>query len=373
MPWIGWVGVALLCTETATAEDATARDAQPRPFAVTTPQPTNSATPASAKASRSSSEHWVEATRNRLVLHFTIEPASECGKLDDFPNRLRSRLTNVQFDEQGITHELQARVVPSDTKHGYRAQLTLTFPDGHRTVRSVETADCNEAIEALALIAAVAIDPSNADLSPTPRPPDLPPQASPLRRALAPRIIHGVVTPVPPTEPSRALAVGVAAAAFHGISPRWLLGFDTNLRLAFQRGAWWSPSLRLGFGYSAERGVVAQGGIADFTLLSTEFDGCLAPIAGRLVEVRWCGLLQAGRLSATGRSTEAPRTRHRPLVAIGAAGEVVVFPRARWGIPLRVQAAIPTNRDVFAFDPYAFHRVSGVLFGATAGFEARFQ
>jgi hypothetical protein len=316
-----------------------------------------------------------------LAVQLRVELADGCGTSARFLERLTSRLGSFRFVEQGATHIVRARVV-ANPNGSYRATVTLQFPDRHVSGRVVVASDCSDAIEALALITAVALDPTGADGSPSPHPRRKGADASPPRVAAKPSpaadgpitLSRATAEPTPSTE-NRRVVLGVAfePVVYRGISPNWLTGFDLSLRLMQRRAGAFAPSMRLSLGYAAERGIAVHGGVADFALASAQLDLCPGQALWPAAELRGCGLVHSGFIRANGRATEAPETHVRPILGLGAALELVLLPHVRWGIPVRFQLFFPTTRDTFAFDPEAFHRVSGVLFGASAGLEARFR
>ncbi|HEY5961871.1 MAG TPA: hypothetical protein VIV60_35170 [Polyangiaceae bacterium] len=370
----------------AAAQAVEPRDAQVSVPGVSAPPQTNAAS--NGTTGKALVEPSSEAARDQLIVKLDVKLPPNCGTSVQFLERLSSRLRDVRFAELGATQALRAEVRRIG-QIGYRGTMTLTFPDGHAASRAVDASDCGDATEALALIAAVAIDPSNADTSPIPRAARDDAVAKRPSTAEAPRAkdatpptSHPSSSPVPQTtispssdpKPKPMLGVGAAGATYVGVSPGWLAGADFSVRLSQHRRNGFAPAIRLGFGYSAEQGVVAPGGVADFRLLSGQLDLCGWQASGySVIELRACGLMHAAILTAQGHATDSPQVRHRPLLGFGAALELVLLPHARWGLPVRFQGFVPTTRDVFAFDPNAFHRVSGLLFGATAGAEVRFQ
>jgi hypothetical protein len=320
-------------------------------------------------------------SRSTLATRLELDLPVGCGTLGLFVERLRARSDRIRFADQGANRIVQARIT-SDASGTFRATMTLSYPDGHSSSRIIEASSCNEAIEALALVTAVTLDPLSVSPGinqPTPRPTKSDrPEPS---KWVEPNAARTLPTPErhrpqkpPPAGPGETiLGVGVSFAAYRGPSPGWLKGFEPNIRVMRSSQMIFSPSIRLGFSYAENRGITATGGIADFALASTTIDLCPWQVLLHAVEMRSCALLHAGIVIAQGRVTHQPESHRRPFWALGASGEVIVTPSKSFGFPIRATASIPVVRDTYAFDPATFYVVPGITYGITAGLEIRFR
>jgi hypothetical protein len=323
-----------------------------------------------------------------LAVHLALESPRGCGSLAMYVDRLRARLVGLRVVQDGANRNVHARIT-SSTDGTFRATMTLRFPDGHSSSRIVDATSCSDAIEALALITAITLDPmsSSPDLgteavpnaTAEPRTATDPKAQRPKPTVAEPRSSDTLASADQPANMVRdssartLLGLGASLATFRGPSPGWLNGLEVYARVMHNGQALLSPSMRLGLSYSGRPSYVAEGGVANFTLASATIDLCPVQKLWPLVELRSCALFHAGIVTAEGRATIAPQKQRRPFAAAGAVFEFVLLPSKSIVVPLRFFGALPTMRDTYAFDPAAFYRVPEVSLGATAGLEIRFR
>lgn len=312
----------------------------------------------------------VDTFRTKLELELPLG----CGNLAKFVERLRSRSNRIRFSDQEADRTVQARIA-AETDGTYRATMTLLYPDGHSSSRIIEARNCSEAIDALALVTAVALDPLSFGVTDTPAAlptPPKPPSSTKLPEPVVRPVEPDTSVPAPPNPYTR-LGLGVSFATYRGPVPGWLVGFEPNVRLMSTRRSAFSPSARLGFSYTQNRGNREPGGIADFALASLELDLCPWQLLSQSIELRSCALGHGGLVFAEGRATTEPESHLRQYWAVGASAEVEWMPARTFAIPLRLAASLPLVRDTYAFNPVSFYKVPVVSFGITAGLEVRFR
>jgi hypothetical protein len=243
--------------------------------------------------------------------------------------------------------------------------------------RTIEGESCSEVVDALALFAALSVDPDartsrlpdpppEARTEPRFEPPPAPPFAPPAAREKKPE---------PPRHESvfRSLAGAHAGVVGAGV-PAWLFMFAPFVEGRLERSGpprAFSPALRLSFSkLDAETAVTSQG-TADLDLMTVRADACPVTIGVmRAVAARPCLTASAGRLSAVG-NTDHPR---RVALSWWSAGALF---RAEWSVAglLQIEAAtgldLPIRRDAFYFQPstpiYTVPRALGFA-SAGAGF-----
>ncbi len=319
-------------------------------------------------------------TSGVLAVRFELEFPDGCGTLAQFSERLQARLIGIRLTEHGAERTVLARI-ESVADGRYRATMALLHPNGRAAERAVAANSCAEAIEALTLITAVALEPlavapepSNAAAASSP--PQLP-NTKPVSDIAQSSNAHdftgqpagGAMT----SSDATVFGFGAAYAAFRGQSPGLLNGVDLSARVMRRSWLKLSPSVRLGLAYAVKRGYAAEGGVADFAFASSTLDLCPGQALWDVAELRACALLLGGVVVANGRATLAPESHSRPFFALGATVEVVLLPHRSLGVPIRFSSALPTSRDRYAFDPAAFYRVPAVTLGLTVGLEARFR
>ncbi len=187
----------------------------------------------------------------RFVLDYTAAPT--CPDRASFVAAIQARTARPQLvTEDGEAIALRVAI---DAKHPDSAsgRLDLREPDGTEETRSVTSRTCAEVASALALVAAVMLDPDISD-SPT--------------EPLAPIVTPGVVTPAPPP-------LAPAPPPIRTLPPPY-------------RGTRWTTS--------AGAEVGALGGIGP----------ALAPMVGALLEVERSGaFVSTGRISIEVARTES--------------------------------------------------------------------
>lgn len=171
-----------------------------------------------------------QAQESAPPITLAVEVPPECPS--DLAAQILSRTPRTRLARQGEpARRVDARIVKVDDR--YRGAVALDGQGGEPVVRQVEAPSCNEVTAALALIAALAIDPE-ASLAPqAPPPPPPPPSIAP-----AP-------TPTIPQEPgssepsNRFLEVQPAVEAgfgvISGVAPRVIAGGILMLELGIPR------------------------------------------------------------------------------------------------------------------------------------------
>jgi hypothetical protein len=171
----------------------------------------------------------------------------------------------------------------------------LTFAAG---VRDVEGAECETVVRALALVAAVSLDPAAAEReAPAPAPvpvpapaPVPPPEVSP--RAGSPR-------PPPVRRPILSFGFGATGALLVGPAPDGLYGGAVHVELGDLERRF---LLRAGGVHLVTESVTVRGVDADFSLSAGELAGCYRWSRPEPIGLGGCLVLTAGVLSATATS-----------------------------------------------------------------------
>lgn len=346
-------------------------------------------TPSLGALARADAFASVSSPNEPLAVRLELDLPEGCGTLNGFVERLRARIDRIRFAEEGVNRIVQARI-ESNSVGAYRATMTLRYPDGHSSSRIVDALNCNDAVEALALITAVTLDPLGSGVTDHAASPvdgvrrtqdATDSQTGPLTPAAkraspkesASSAAQGSTAPVTHSAPRLGVGIGAAFSSFRGPSPGLLEGFELSVLVLQRRPSPLSFSARLGVSYTVNTGVLAPGGVADFSLTSAVLDLCPVQQSWTAIELRACGVTHAGLLIAKGRATESAQSHHRPTLAFGTSGQLTWLPWEFLAVPLRAHLAFPIGRDTFAFDPLAFYRVPSVSYNVTAGLEARFR
>jgi hypothetical protein len=267
-------------------------------------------------------------------------------------------------------------------------RLTVRNPEGRQTIREIEARDCTEAVDALALIVALAVNPRAAQSTPssapgesepippastaTPNAPNASVPAPPSSTPSLPAPAASSSAPTPAatdsaTEPfGRArgeslwtFRAGLGAWALGGIAPAPLFGARTSAEIMNLQANVIAPSFRISAGYATHAGFAVDGGTAHFSYAGSNMEICplRIPPGGPLV-LRPCLMADVGFVFARGADALNPQSEARPWAAIGMGGRLEWSLGRRVGVELDAGCTFPIWRDRFLFGTRSFHRVA---------------
>lgn len=261
-------------------------------------------------------------------------------------------------------------------KRGPNSVGRIVIEDVHEASapRTVSAEACAEAINALALIAALSVDP-NASLAPLPSAAPTP-SATPATTATTDAGVEPPIDAATPTatdaaveipiaprpepgpeEPSLPItlrhAVGARADGMGFVAPGLRLGLRLQYALSFERGVAFSPALRLSFAWSESGELTTPSARATFTWWTGRLAACpfVWPSApDRSIAFRPCAALDLGAVRAEGSVIARPQTRTRPWALAGATALVEWSP-GPLGLEFELGAGAPLYREDFFFAP----------------------
>ncbi|HVW27845.1 MAG TPA: hypothetical protein VHC69_20910 [Polyangiaceae bacterium] len=244
-------------------------------------------------------------------------------------------------------------VVVEQAGAGYRAALDVVDVAGAVNRREVDGADCAEVVSAVALVAALAVDPA-AGASPsgaapvtvapeaTATPPPIAANAPP-----APPVVPALREPAPEPRPSSPVryrwSVGGGGEVRFAVVPAVALGGAIHIDVAPTTGVF-VPSFRLS-AHAVTTRVERTGITADLTWWSSRWDVCPLRAAASPLVVEACGVLDLGALTTSGGGVERPSNATRFW---GAAG---FSPRLRWAATPSVELSFESALE-FPFRRY---------------------
>jgi hypothetical protein len=335
-----------------------------------------------------------------------------CGSSQELARRVAHRSERVRIAssaEGAVVAHAEIRTLGPGT---VEATLTMTEPSGKRWSRLVRSATCEEALDAIALVLAVAFSPELSPVpepipepappSPRPRPPEsrqpkpsldddkrrAPPVASaPPPEPTPPPEPPPPVEPVPPPRPvvdhavePRAVplpdsifgSAGAAASLLWGPAPTMMPGVSIFGSLRWNRDAAISPAVQLRASHFWMFGYDAPGGVANFALDSVTVSLCPVWLQEHRLSVQLCATGELGRLTVRGTETLNGTTRARPYVVFGAAAAVDIDFGRGIAFTSFANGGAPMMRDSFQFRPAVFYEVPVVVLTAGAGVAVRF-
>jgi hypothetical protein len=346
----------------------------------------------------------------RLDYHASIG----CDQEAQFFAALRARAPRARLAAPGeVARNFNVEIAAGPTRT--RARLTIREPNGVKTVREIETKDCREAVDAIALVAALAVDPralaaeggatpndnaparneasekgqprrgAGAERSGASDPAALPGKSTSAEKGSAePRgasetggsaaIPESVVTE---RAASTALPIdvegrdststrpfgwtaGAAAAARGGLAPGWLVGGRVGVEIEAVDRRVFSPSLRVWGEYAPRTTFAVEGGSTAFSYGGGTAEIC--PVAFRAggIVARPCVVADIGVVAASGIDVPNARSADRFRLAFGGQARVEWRVTSRFGIELDLGCTFPTRRDRYRFDPLLIYTPGAV-------------
>jgi hypothetical protein len=303
--------------------------------------------------------HVAHAQKARPAEPFRLiwSSSAGCGSAGAFLAELSGRtalLREARADEHAITLIVETFPAPA----GVRGQLTVRKPDGDFSVREVPGSTCHEVESAMALIAALMVDPLATGAEPT----------------------DATVVPAE----SRPDSPPVAHA------PRWSVRFEPRLtaRTAVAPGLTWGQAVGLMLTREASRfrpslGLAAH--LAHSTVSAPQGQAELAWTAAQLTicplaagpqerwDVRACGAFQLGRLRGTGFQTANRATKS--IVWSSATLELQARRQLVGPLWLGLEGAfgLPFSRESFYLEPEpTLHQVPAWVASFGGGLGLRF-
>jgi hypothetical protein len=217
--------------------------------------------------------------------HADYSAPEGCPTRAEFVRAIEQRVPDWHHVDGAVERKLALEVRRTDT--GFAGRLTLAAG-----VRDVEGAECETVVRALALVAAVSLDPAAAE-----------------REAAAPAPVPGPAlapVPAPAPEPARpppvagpevSFGFGAAAGLLFGPAPSVLYGGAVHAELGDLERRF---LLRVA-GMRLVTGSVSVGGAeASFGLTAAELGGCYRLLQGGSLALSGCLVSTAGALTAAG-------------------------------------------------------------------------
>ncbi len=333
------------------------------------------------------------------------EAAEGCPSRGDFEARLRSRMP-ARESTATSPRRIEARLVRSGPR--IAASVVLTDANGAATTRRIVAASCNEAVDALALIVALTVDPLEAHTGASP--PDTTtsndgapaegdigdaahgepaPNASPQEPPKQPPAMQNRENPEPASPVVISDEVAKQSANAGPTASRgWRFGASTSFLVSSGVVPGMSPggelaiavstsnapalSVRLGgrlVGSASESGVE---GNASFSWWSGFAAGCLGSDAAATLVLSGCAVYELGRLGASGSQTRNPSASATPWQALGPELRFEWAVAAPFALNVAAAGMFPLRATRFWLGDEVVFRVPWVGARAEIGVAARF-
>lgn len=324
---------------------------------------------------------------------FAAAPASEpvearlevvadpkCATRAALAERIAVRSSRVRLVPGRAPRVVRAEL--AERRGSVQATLRIVHPNGRRSERRIEARTCDEALDALGLIAAITLDPSGTfpeaepatepDEAPQ-EPPEPEPKAAPsLAPVRAPSRVEERASHGAAPAPSVRFSMGLLGVGTLGPAPGALPGAGAYAFVERETAGAWRPALRLTASHALRGGFPAGPGRADFALTELALELCPLGLAVSSVRLHACAAASGGILAARASEVAEARREERPLWLFGASGSFGVD-ATRWlEVVALVRGAVPLARDRYQIEPLVFHRVARVAVTGAVGAGIRF-
>jgi hypothetical protein len=253
--------------------------------------------------------------------------------------------------------QVEVEVLPE----GARGRLVLAGR-GHETTRELRAATCAEAVDALALIVAILLDPE-ADTRP-----QVPRRAEPAV----------MVASEPPTtveaDAGPYFGAGVEWSVLGGLAPNALQGPRAFLELGRRPPERWFTSLRLSW-LRAGSGSMEQNGAgrASLWLDAGRVDGCALRWSNHFASVEPCVGVEAGMLTVDSTDLQGSRAQTLAWAAVSGLARGVLRYQDRLSLHADLGVGLPLTRYRYRFSGQAaLYTGAEVAFRGGLGLGVRF-
>jgi len=300
---------------------------------------------------------------------------AECSSARAFIQRVAPRLPSVRLVEHGQTVGLD--VVLAEDDGGVSAELVIHLESGGTSSRSILASTCDEATEAIAFVAAVALDPGAAEPVVVQSAED-----DVVREPNTLSSASGAAHAEPAggerhrrrsggEESGNVGLLGVGAAVGFGVAPEAMIGPDVSLGWSFQKPGAWSPGLVVGAQYLLSGGYRQPAGVASFQQGLGRFELCPSRFGSNRLSFSPCLGLGAGWVQSEGTETDEPAQVTRPYFDTRLAGYLQLGLGRQSALVLSGYAAVPWIRDSYQFDAAVFHQTAAITGGLALSIGAR--
>lgn len=301
-----------------------------------------------ALAPRGHAEEAPRSETQALRVHYTARAG--CGSRASFVAELEARTPRVRVvDTEDAVATVSVELLERPT--GIVGELSLREANGMETVRAVAGKSCEEVVPALALIAAVLVDPQAMT-----RPPPTPaPTPAPGAVSTSPAEPPPPAAARPPHDDERLRlrpAVGTGVAMTSTVAPNPSFAPALELGLELERAGERGPMLLLSLERFASSTVTTDAGLADFSTLLARLSLCpLRWPARGLAFLAPCGAFEAGSLHVDVSQTLDKQEPSVLWLAAGPGLHLELRPLRVLGLELDLLGVFPLVRGDFYFSP----------------------
>jgi hypothetical protein len=270
---------------------------------------------------------------------------SGCPLVGDFQRSVQRRSARIHFVDEG-SHDRELSIFLRKEGDFTIGELRLIEQNGTLRQRSVRFTTCVEAVEGLALIATVSLDPQALLENPEPVP-ETPPSP-------APKPVHTAAPPAappppkatPPKKPTLDTEIGAELVLLARALPKPALGGAVFLDVGSSSRHIFSPSIHVSITHAEQLQRIQAAGNASFTLTLVGLSACPLRIGGDIVVFRPCASVSGGGLHTT---SDDPAARFRPYLSWGQTSTLSLRLGELAEIVGDAGVGVPLIRDTFTF------------------------
>ncbi len=290
-----------------------------------------------------------------LVVSLDYAAPESCPDAAAFRAQVSARTARVTFAEAAAEGRVGWKVAISEAAGGFRGTLRVSGEELGKLERKVNAASCEQVVTALALGAALSVDPE-ASLAARPEPAK-PPPPEPAEPPPP--------TPRPPPLSRTRLSLGLALTAHTGLAPELAWAPRPFVGVSFRRpsGYTWG----LGLSAMQVRGsAVTAAGQADFSWTLARLEAFPVRWGQGWLRFEPALFVEAGQLRARGVAVTPAVEVRRPALFVGALGRLSVLAFDLLLVELEAGPVLPAVRDRF----YVQENTTVFRAPALAGFAA---
>lgn len=316
---------------------------------------------------------WAQPAVEAEATRFEFRAPAGCSSSEDFAARVGRRSRRIRLvSDASVRRSLVVEIQQAPSGGALRGTVTVVEPEGATRTRRLKASSCEEAVEALSLIATVTLDPDAMTGEPPPEEPPPKPEPKPSPPSSPPKKPAPSFRRPPPNEPYR-FSFGLAGALLLEMAPEPVPGATATAAFEINPGGIASPFWRLSVTHAQRRRMIAPGGAASFAFTLPTLDVCPVRLGPRAFGLRPCAFVTLGLLRTWGDDDTLQNETYSRLY--GAAG-VAAWLGWRVSEALEIIAdgrvSAPFRRDEFAFDHAVFFRTPtpgfSVGLGVAGGF-----
>jgi hypothetical protein len=291
----------------------------------------------------------------------------DCPPAETFEREFRARTTRAEL-VAGVADGADASrsfLVTLSSEPGRAVgRIEIRGPADAVSTRQVAGQTCGGVVSALALVAALAVDPLAADSPPASSQPGEP-------------AVQVAPKPLPIATPDQAgraertsrshtvVAAGLDGGAVLGLFPKPAPSVALFTEVRLERASVLAPSARLSLSGAVSASTSAPPGSAKFRWLAAALDGC--PFDFRLLQVLRvtpCAFMEVGVLEGSGAGVAVPEVESRRWLALGGSGRLSWSIFRSFFVEAQGRLEAPLARDTFVLtvpERVVIHTVPAVL------------